>query len=373
MLKTPKHIPTQGIKYAGAKTKLIPQILKLAKTVDACSVLDAFSGSTRVSQAFAKAGYTVCCNDISDVSKVLGQTYLLSSQHREYYKDLIKHLNNLKPYDGWFTENYGGVYNNGYSIQADGLKRPWQLHNTRKLDAIRDEIDALRLPEQDKAVALTSLILALDKVDNTLGHFVSYLKEWSPRSSNELILRVPEYQVFKDMSHKVTKKDVYQAVKDNYYDLAYLDPPYGSNNEKMPPSRVRYSSYYHLWTTICLNDKPELFGKSKRRLDTSDKIALSVFEEYKKNKEGNYIALEALAKLIESTNSQYLILSYSSGGRATAKELNDLLQDNGKLLQVVSVAHAKNVMSSMKWTNDWVSESQEPHKEFLFLLQKCSN
>jgi len=64
--------------------------------------------------------------------------------------------------------------------QHSGLavKRPWQKHNTRKLDAIREEIDRLNLDADDKAVALTSLILALDQVDSTLGHFASYLRDW---------------------------------------------------------------------------------------------------------------------------------------------------------------------------------------------------
>ena len=51
--------PTEGIKYAGSKLKLIPQILQLAKKVNAKTILDGFSGTTRVSQAFAKLGYTV--------------------------------------------------------------------------------------------------------------------------------------------------------------------------------------------------------------------------------------------------------------------------------------------------------------------------
>ena len=35
-----------------------------------------------------------------------------------------------------------------------------------------------------------------------------------------------------------------------------------------------------LWTSICLYDKPELFGKAKRRTDTSDTVTNSIFEEY---------------------------------------------------------------------------------------------
>ena len=48
---------TEGIKYAGSKLKLLRYILTLARKVNAHTVFDGFSGSTRVSQAFAKRGY----------------------------------------------------------------------------------------------------------------------------------------------------------------------------------------------------------------------------------------------------------------------------------------------------------------------------
>ena len=67
---------TEGVKYAGSKLKLIPHILHLAGEVDAQTVLDGFSGTTRVSQAFAKNGYRVYCNDISAWSEVFGTCYL---------------------------------------------------------------------------------------------------------------------------------------------------------------------------------------------------------------------------------------------------------------------------------------------------------
>lgn len=184
---------------------------------------------------------------------------------------MIDHLNALPPVDGWFTQMYGGHPNGGCAIQADGLKRPWQIHNTRKLDAIRQEIENLKLDKVDKAVALTSLILALDQVDNTLGHFVSYLREWAPRSYNNLVLKVP--LVFPNTEqNEIFREDVFDLLPRISVDSAYFDPPYGSNNDKMPPSRVRYASYYHLWTTICLFDKPEVFEKSRRRKDTSDVV-----------------------------------------------------------------------------------------------------
>ncbi|MBI5299717.1 MAG: DNA adenine methylase [Deltaproteobacteria bacterium] len=361
--------PTEGIKYAGSKLKLLPHILSLAGKVDAKTILDGFSGTTRVSQAFAKRGYKVFSNDISVWSEIFGTCYLLNKKDKKEYRDLINYLNSLSPIDGWFTQHYGGQPNGGSAVQNDGLKKPWQKHNTKKLDAIREEIAKLSLTPVEKAVALTSLIFAMDRVDNTLGHFVSYLQEWSPRSYNNLILEVPD--IFRNREeHHVFRGDIFDIVPQVSVDLAYFDPPYGSNNEKMPPSRVRYASYYHLWASICLFDKPALFGKAKRREDTSDTVAASVFEEFRKNEQGKFLAVEAIERLIKLTNARWILLSYSSGGRATAQDLNDVLEGSGKIMEVLQLDYKKNVMAGMKWTNEWIRNVDEPNQEFLFLLEK---
>ncbi len=360
---------TEGIKYAGSKLKLLPQILDLAKKTGAKTVLDGFAGTTRVSQAFAKSGYRVVSSDVSIWSEIFATCYLLNRKPRSSYIGLIDHLNSLEPKDGWFTQNYGGAADIGTSSEKDGLKKPWQTHNTRKLDAIREEIDRLCLPPVDRAVAITSLILALDKVDSTMGHFVSYLKDWSPRSFNRLRLEVP--MLFEnDKEHYVKRGDIFDAANLEV-DLAYYDPPYGSNNEKMPPSRIRYNSYYHLWTTVCKNDKPELFGKAMRRADSSDTITSSVFEEFRKNPiTGRFLAVEAIEKLIQRTSAKWIILSYSSGGRATAEELNSAIEENGELVEVIKTDYKRNVMAGMRWTNDWIREVEGSHKEFIFLIKK---
>ncbi len=371
LFDSPGVVPpvTEGVKYAGSKLKMIPQILQLAKRVNAKTVLDGFSGTTRVSQALARSGYRVICNDIAVWAEVFGTCYLLNKQSAEYYHDLIAHLNSMPPHEGWFTENYGGLANGGSAIQSDGLKKPWQIHNTRKLDAIRQEIETLSLSSVERAVALTSLMLALDRVDNTLGHFVSYLKNWSPRSYNDLVLRVPLLFPANEQ-HSVIRGDIFDIAPRETVDLAYFDPPYGSNNEKMPPSRVRYASYYHLWKTVCLYDMPRLFGRAGRREDTSDTIAGSVFEEFRKNGTGGFIAVEAIDRLLAVTPATWIILSYSSGGRATANELNAVISRNGKILDVLEFDYKRNVMASMKWTNEWLRVTEEPNREFLFLIEK---
>jgi adenine-specific DNA-methyltransferase len=365
---------TQAIKYTGSKLKLLPHILSMSGKVSAGSpaaVFDGFSGSGRVSQAYAKSGYTVYANDAAPYSKVFNTAFLMNTAPAKSYQPLIDHLNALQPVDGWFTEHYGGDGFYRESNNGDGLKKPWQKKNTRRLDAIREEIDRLKLDELTRAVAITSLILALDQVDNTLGHFASYLSEWSPRSYNDMKLKVPGLWVNKKQN-SVMNYDVFEAVKrlPDGIRIAYFDPPYGSNNEKMPPSRVRYASYYHIWTTICLNDKPPLFGKAKRRADTSDTIAASVFEDFRKGPSGKFTAIEAIEKLIGETRADYFILSYSSGGRATADELNGVLNSYGRIIEVKKIDYKKNAMSAMKWTNDWTRDTGGKNYEYLFMMEK---
>jgi adenine-specific DNA-methyltransferase len=360
---------TEGIKYTGSKLKLLPYILQLVRKVNPETVLDGFAGTTRVSQALAQSGHCVIANDISVWSKIFGTCSLLNLFPESHYQPLIDHLNSLPGKDGWFTEHYGGEPNNGCSVGVDNLKKPWQKHNARKLDAIREEIDRLSLSEVEKAVLLTSLILALDEVDSTLGHFASYLNDWSPRSYHTMQLHVPRL-IPNAREHAVHQGDIFDLLPKVETDLAYFDPPYGSNNEKMPPSRVRYAAYYHLWTSICLNDKPELFGKAKRRADTSDTTASSVFEECRQNESGRFIAVEAIARLLRSTHANHIILSYSSGGRATAEELDDAISSIGRASEVVEIDYRKNVMAGMRWTNQWIADAETPNREFLFLIEK---
>ena len=141
-----EDVKTDGIKYAGSKDKIIPYILKLAYNLHPKVVFDGFSGTTRVSQAFAKLGYKVISNDMSVWSKTFATCYLLNKKSRAHYQKIIDHLNKLPGKHGWFSENYGG------NSKKKGPKRPWQIHNTMKLDAIREEIDKITEDDIEKSV-----------------------------------------------------------------------------------------------------------------------------------------------------------------------------------------------------------------------------
>jgi len=366
----PSLFETEGIKYAGSKREIIPTILSIAKELKIKSVFDGFSGTTRVSQALARAGYRVWSNDLSDWSYIFGLCYLQSKKSRAHYQNLIDHLNTVKGIDGWFTLNYGGSALHADSDKDDGKKKIWQIHNTQKLDAIRREIDLIADDPTDKAVLLTSLIFAMDKVDSSLGHHTSYLRKWSPRSYNKMLLTVPALIEKKDLRNRVTQGDIFAALKKNNCDLFYFDPPYGSSNEKMPPSRVRYASYYHLWTTIIKNDQPTVVGAANRRADVSDSLSSSIFEEFRRSPNGRFIATEAIEKLIKLSPAPYIVLSYNNQGRATLDELLEVGHAHSKDFKIVERDHKSNVMKSMRWTNKWSNEKEIHTKEFLFILSK---
>ena len=356
------EVRTEGIKYTGSKLKLIPHILDCVSSLNGVStILDGFSGTTRVSQAFAQRGYSVISNDVAEWSEIFGNCYLLSKREDEFYQGILNELNQLEGYSGWFSEHYGAQ-------ELNGVKRPFQLKNTEKLDAIRDRISTLGLNRTDESVVLTSLIRALDSVDSTIGHYVSYLSSWSPRSNNDLLLSLPK-RVQGTGLHEVIKGDVFDVIDGRYFYLAYFDPPYGSNNEKMPPSRVRYAAYYHIWKTVINNDQPELFGRANRREDSRDTVACSIFEEFRKDDDDTFIALKALGSLIRKTNARYILLSYSSGGRATKEELASIINNEGKLLRIIELDYKKNVMGNMRWTDEWIN-SDKRNMEYLFLMEK---
>ena len=153
--------------------------------------------------------------------------------------------------------------------------------------------------------------------------------------------------------------DIFDVVSSIDADLAYYDPPYGSNNDKMPPSRVRYASYYHLWSSICLFDNPPLFGKAKRRADTSDVLSASVFEEFRKNDAGRFIVVEAIERLLRADEapSHHLVVQFRRSGNGRRAERSD--SRCGKTVEVIEVDYKRNVMGGMRWTHEWVRDAEE--------------
>ncbi len=116
-----RRIETEGIKYAGSKLKLIHYITDIVHQLKPKTILDGFSGTTRVSQALAQLGYEMTSNDIAIWSYHFAQCYLKANKPKKYYQDIINHLNGLPEKEGWFSENYGAAPDD---LTID-KKRPW--------------------------------------------------------------------------------------------------------------------------------------------------------------------------------------------------------------------------------------------------------
>ena len=50
--------------------------------------------------------------------------------------------------------------------------------------------------------------------------------------------------------------------------------------------------------------------------------------------------------------------------------MNEVIRGNGKLVDVVKMDYKRNVMATMRWTNAWLREVEEPNQEFIFLVEK---
>ena len=99
-------------------------------------------------------------------------------------------------------------------------------------------------------------------------------------------------------------------------------------------------------------------------------MCASPFEDFRRGDAGRFVAVEAVERLLRRTRARHVLLSYSSGGRATAQELHEAILKAGKLTEVFEIDYRRNVMGGMRWTNEWVRDADEGNKEFLFLIEK---
>ena len=124
-------------------------------------------------------------------------------------------------------------------------------------------------------------------------------------------------------------------------------------------------------STICLNDKPKLVGVANRREDVGDTISGSIFEEFRKNEDGQYLVIEAIERLIKNTPAKYVVLSYNNNGRATLHAIKEILKNLKKKVSIIEMDYKKNVMATItRTTNEWINETNGINKEYLFIIHK---
>ena len=235
------------IKYLGSKRTLTHAIAAGASAIGARTAADFFAGTTRVGQALRTAGIEVVSNDTAAYSEAFGLAYIAAGPDvdRLHVRRLLRHLQALPPVDGYVTETFSR------------RSRYFRPENGMRIDAARDEIDRLDLDPVTRAILVTSLVEAADRVDSTVGVQMAYLKRWAPRAAKVLELREPA--AIDGPAGRVEHADANDlAAELDGIDLAYIDPPYNQHS---------YLGNYHVWETLVRWDAPDHYGIACKRVD----------------------------------------------------------------------------------------------------------
>ena len=285
------------IKYLGSKRRLVPVLSEICAASGARTALDLFTGTTRVAQAFKAQGLAVTAVDTARYAHVFAQCYIQADAAAVDMTALtaaIGHLNELPGKPGYVHDTF--------SRQA----RFFQSFNAARIDAVRDAIGRDYADSPLYPILLTSLIEAADRVDSTTGVQMAYVKQWAPRSSNPLTLRVPE--LLPGEGRAVLGDALVVAGGLGAFDLAYLDPPYNQH---------RYFTNYHVWETLVAWDAPEPYGVACKRIDARDPATHSAFNSKR-------TMPDALRQVVRSVDCELLVLSYNDEAWLGVDELETL-------------------------------------------------
>ena len=187
---------------------------------------------------------------------------------------------------------------------------------------------------KEKSILLASFIYSASYVSNTSGVFKGFHNGWGGKTGTAL------YRILSDIKlippilfNNKQKNKVYQmdcqllAEKLENIDIAYLDPPYNQHP---------YGSNYHILNTIALWDKPEINKSILVNGKKTNKSAIRTDWRSERKSAYNYKkeATGALEKLIQTINSDYVLLSYSTDGHMNLKDVLEIFAENGKLSMV---------------------------------------
>jgi adenine-specific DNA-methyltransferase len=292
--------------------------------------LDLFSGTGVVANHFNHKNNKIITNDILKSNKIILSAFFESKTKPQNLSKKLKYLNSLKDnQENYISENYGNKY--------------FSFKNACKIGLIRDRIEEISDNNQEKYILLTSLVYALDKVANTVGHYDAYREvkiEHKP-----IILKEPFINYIKNMNNEVYSEDANKIINKIKADITYIDPPYNSR---------QYSDCYHLLENLVSWEKPEVYGKAK-------KMNRSEIKSKYCQKEAPHV----FDDLIKRINTKHIIVSYnntenSKHGRSNAKityeQIKSTLEKKG-IIEINKINFKAFTTGKSKTLN---------HKEVLF-------
>jgi len=297
-------------------------------------ILDVFTGTTRVAQAFRSKGWHVTTSDLSWAAEAYAHAFVQrTAASGARVGALIQELRAVEPQSGWITTTYCDV------VTPDGgVVKMWKPVNGQRADAMRERIreweDSGYCSHHEAMILVTCLVFALDKVDSSVGVQQAYLKTWAARASNSLeLIDLPFYD------GPVGTHIVGDALVNPYpaATVAYLDPPYSAHS---------YATYYHIWDSIVRWDRPAVGLKTNRRID---RVSNSVEEDESMKSAWNSkrTALEAFLMLVSRLPVKYVVISYNDESLVPLDALVENLKGAYQTVIVKKIPYKRNIMAQI--------------------------
>ena len=323
-------------RYLGNKYKLLSFITSVVN--DNCeevnSVADIFAGTGAVASAFINkkliTNDNLYSNFISHLAWFSPQAY-----SQEKIKKIITRYNStVITSDNYMSDNFAGTF--------------FDITDCRKIGFIREDIELLflkdKINERERALLITSLLYAADKIANTCGHYDAYRQGVAFEKHLEMSLPLPTENL--NSENLCYNEDTNELVKHISADLVYIDPPYNSR---------QYCDAYHLLENIARWEKPEVKGIARKMDRTNLK------SDYCTKK-----ATLAFENLIKSINARYILLSYNNMAQKGNDRSNAKISDE----DIMRILSAKGEVSV--FTQDYKAfttgkSNYDENEERLFL------
>lgn len=342
--KTPKEYKTTKInnrRYLGNKYKLLPFITRVVENEckNINTVADIFAGTGAVASAFIDK--KIITNDIMYSNYICHVAWFSSERYsEEKIIEIITQYNNLKVVeDNYMSDNFSNTY--------------FSLDDCKKIGFIRqnieDKFNSGDINARERALLITSLLYAMDKIANTCGHYDAYRQGVEFEKHLELYVPQPEPDV--NENNICYNMDTNELAPEIEADLIYIDPPYNSR---------QYCDAYHLLENVARWEKPEVFGVARKM----DRTALK--SDYCTQK-----ATVAFENLIDSIHAKYILLSYNNMANKGNERSNAKISDDD-IMRILSKKGKVKVFSEEYKAFSTGKSDIQANQERLFLCI-CNN
>jgi adenine-specific DNA-methyltransferase len=219
----------------------------------------------------------------------------------------------------------------------------------RKIGYIREDIENRyhkgEINERERALLITSLLYAADKIANTCGHYDAYRRGAVFDRRIELAVPLPCDKL--NSGNRCFNTNTNAWISTIYADIVYIDPPYNSR---------QYCDAYHLLENIARWEKPKVTGVARKM----DRTALK--SDYCTNN-----APDAFEDLISKVNARYILFSYNNMAQKGNDRSNAKINDEDIYRILTAKGTVKVFTHGYKPFSAGKSDIDE-HAERLFLI-----